>query len=375
MTTLTASANTQLDQLLEEICLTLTLTETQYNLAKERYQAIGKWLSQPSSALYLFRPEIYPQGSVRLQTTVKPIARLEYDLDLVCLLQLHPGLYQEPMIVYAMVEERLKANGLYSNKTERYKRCLRINYANEFHLDITPACPDPRIGCPYILVPDRKIQQWKPSNPIGYAAWFDQQSYCLTEAFAAKQVEPLPPNEPAHRKKPLRRVVQLLKRHRDVVFQGDEDAPRSIVLTTLAAQHYDGQRCITDALVGVLDNIVLSIESTPGMLAIPNPANPAEKFCEAWANNPDAYQKFVDFLYALQRRFRKLLGQTGLANIADSLQILFGESVTIKAIETYTDRMNHERKRQQVHFKPPVVGLTTATSGTRPVPKNTFYGK
>jgi len=83
---LTASANTQLDHLLEEICRTLSLTETQYNLAKERYQTIGTWLSQSSSALYRFSPEVYPQGSLRLQTPVKPIARLEYDLDLICLL-------------------------------------------------------------------------------------------------------------------------------------------------------------------------------------------------------------------------------------------------------------------------------------------------
>jgi hypothetical protein len=375
LTTLTASVNTQLDHLLEEICLTLSLTETQYNLAKERYQAIGTWLSQSSSALYRFSPEVYPQGSLRLQTPVKPIARLEYDLDLICLLHLHPGFYQEPMIVYAMVEERLKANGLYRNKIERYKRCLRITYANEFHLDITPACPDPRMGGTYILVPDRKMHQWKPSNPIGYATWFDQRSSCRTDAFTAKRVEPLPPNELVPSKAPLRRVVQLLKRHRDVVFQGDEDAPRSIVLTTLAAQHYDGQRCITDALVGVLDKIVLSIASTPGRLAIPNPANPAERFCEAWANNPEAYHKFVDFLYALQRRFRKLLGQTGLANIAQSLQILFGESITVKAIEAYTDRMHHERTRQQIHFRTSGVGLTTATARTRPIPKNTFYGQ
>ena len=146
MPILTASANTQLDHLLEEICLTLALTATQYEVAKEHYQAIGTWLSQSSSALSHFSPEIYPQGSVRLQTPVKPIAHLEFDLDLICLLHLHPAFYREPMTVYAMVEERLRANGLYRNKIERYKRCLRITYANEFHLDITPALPCPTHG-------------------------------------------------------------------------------------------------------------------------------------------------------------------------------------------------------------------------------------
>ena len=167
MTTLTASANTPLDQLLDEICLTLALTATQYDVAKERYQAIGTWLSQSSSALYCFRPEVYPQGSLRLQTPVKPIARLEYDLDLICLLHLHPGFYQEPMSVYAMVEERLKANGLYHNKIERYKRCLRINYANEFHLDITPACPDPAWAVHTFSFPTGKFNNGSRAIPSG----------------------------------------------------------------------------------------------------------------------------------------------------------------------------------------------------------------
>src|SRR5262245_31103358 len=120
---------------------------------------------------------------------------------------------------------------------------------------------------------------------------------------------------------------------------------------------------------------MLSIASTPGRLAIPNPANPAEQFCEACAHNPAAYHKVVELLYALQQRGRKLLGQTGLTNIAQSLNSLFGESVTTKAIEAYTDRMHHERTHQQIHFRTSGVGLTTATAGTSPIPKNTFYGQ
>lgn len=371
----TTSINAQLNQLLDDICMALQLTATQYDIAEERYQAIGTWLSEPNSPLYLFRPDIYPQGSVRLQTTVKPLARLEYDLDLVCLLQLNPQFHQHPMAVYDMVEARLKANGLYRGKVERYKRCLRINYANEFHLDITPAYPDPQLGGTCILVPDRKIERWKPSNPISYAEWFDKQTDRLVATFVTKRIEPLPPNGSANSKAPLRRVVQLLKRHRDVVFKEDENAPRSIALTTLAAYHYGGQVCTTDALVGILDNIVAHIASMPGVIEIPNPSNSNEKFSEAWENNPAAYRAFVDFMYAFQRRFHELLRQTGIANIANGLNTLFGESVTTKAIEAYTDRMNQARHRNQVHFNKVGVGLTAPISSTRPVPKNTFYGQ
>lgn len=39
-------------------------------------------------------------------------------------------------------------------------------------------------------------------------------------------------------KTPLQRAVQILKRHRDIMFAGDEDKPVSIIITTLAAKAY-----------------------------------------------------------------------------------------------------------------------------------------
>ena len=41
-------------------------------------------------------------------------------------------------------------------------------------------------------------------------------------------------------KTPLQRAVQILKRHRDIMFAGDEDKPVSIIITTLAAKAYQG---------------------------------------------------------------------------------------------------------------------------------------
>jgi hypothetical protein len=40
-------------------------------------------------------------------------------------------------------------------------------------MDILPAIPDPSRGGTALLVPDHDAQSWKPSNPKGYAAWFD----------------------------------------------------------------------------------------------------------------------------------------------------------------------------------------------------------
>lgn len=84
--------------------------------------------------------------------------------------------------------------------------------------------------------PDREqFRHWSDSNPRGFRAWFvARPEDRFMEARA--QVEPLPLPEQTDEKPPLKRVVQLLKRRPDIVFEGGEsDAPRSIVLTTLSA--------------------------------------------------------------------------------------------------------------------------------------------
>jgi len=164
---LTDSFDTQLDDLLERICVALELSRTQHKTAEGRYGAIGEWLSVPGSSLARFRPEIYPQGSLRIGTTVKPLARLEYDLDLVCELALDWQRIRNPVAVLDGVEQRLREHDTYRRMVERKNRCIRINYANEFHLDVLPACPHPGDGTDRVVVPDRKAQAWTASNPKG----------------------------------------------------------------------------------------------------------------------------------------------------------------------------------------------------------------
>jgi len=59
----TASANAQLDQMLEDACEGLQLTETQQKEAEGHYVAVGEWLSDEESPLHQFDPAIKTQGS------------------------------------------------------------------------------------------------------------------------------------------------------------------------------------------------------------------------------------------------------------------------------------------------------------------------
>jgi len=60
-----------LDSLLFEICESLQLTLTQHQKAVQRYGAIARTLDSPDTPFAKIESNLYPQGSMKLGTTVK----------------------------------------------------------------------------------------------------------------------------------------------------------------------------------------------------------------------------------------------------------------------------------------------------------------
>src|SRR6185312_17164056 len=116
--------------------------------------------------------QIYPQGSIALGTTVRPLATAEFDVDLVCHLPSIKSV-SDAQSIKTLVGDRLKEHGTYKERLEEKQRCWRIHYANQFHLDITPSIPNSGCHRGGELVPDKVLKEWKPTNPKGYIAQFD----------------------------------------------------------------------------------------------------------------------------------------------------------------------------------------------------------
>lgn len=323
------------DHILHEIGRTLQITPTQYERARSAYEAVGDWLKDAASPLAPHRPQIYPQGSMALRTTVRPLHGEEFDLDLVCELA---GWTDNAMALYRAVGNRLRDHERYGRILEGKKRCWRLNYAGDFHLDALPG-RDARNHFRFAIeVPDRSVQGWKASNPRGYVLWFEDRArpyYALLEARRA----PLPTFDPGDAGDPLRRAVQVLKRHRDIRFDADpENAPRSIVLTTLAAKHYRGQESVGEALLGSLVGIQVEIANTDGILEVPNPTNPEENFADTWKDNRKAYDDFVAYVHQFVSDLRALFTAPFNEQFSHRFERLFGASVAKKAIDAYNDR-------------------------------------
>ena len=370
--------NTQVDDLLKGVCDELQLVPTKYDQAVKRYQAVCNWLEVDSSVVAVFNPTIYPQGSMKIGTTVKPLGREEYDLDFVCEFRFSVSQLQSPLQLLKLLEARLRQHELYRSILEMKNRCVRLNYANQFHMDILPACPDPQGGGSCLFVPDRKSRSWSFSNPKGYADWFESRCelalrLLMEQRRLMAKAEPIPPQQAAEEKAVLKRVVQLLKRWRDVHYQREPKlAPISMVLTTMAAQAYGGERTVTGALTSVLNNVVSLVAQSAPRVFVLNPANRKEDLSERW-NDAAQYRAFVDGARELHERWSKALVTNGIQNVSNELRHVFGEPVEA-ALKKQAVTLQELREKSSLRVSQAGSLTVIPTHGVRVRP-NTFHGK
>lgn len=338
----------RLNLLLTDLAEELDVPPSRYEEAEGRYEAVGDWLGRDDSALSPFRPLIYPQGSFALGTAVRPLSEDDYDVDSVCLLQEYPPTLTQSRLK-SLVGDRLK------HPTSRYRkmiqppqggrRCWSIKYADDtrFHLDVLPAIPDEydwllTLGVPGFLaesairITDRESwhdeTDWPRSNPKGYAEWFKEQMRVRLEAgrrlLALERNADIETIADYEVRTPLQRLVQLLKRHRNIRYAGDDDKPTSIILTTLAASSYDNEENPVETLLAVVPRMRAAIRRVNGVWWVPNPVNPRENFADRWADQPRRVALFFEWLEAVEREHEELLSAHAEANTAAYLESAYG---------------------------------------------------
>ncbi len=367
----------QIDGYLEGICEKLQISPSKHKLAEERYLAVAGWLNAEGSQLAIYRPSIFPQGSLRIGTTVKLLRRKEFDLDFVCELNADCRQFSNPVSLLDLLERRIRDHKLYREMCERKNRCVRIYYADDFYMDILPACPDKEAGGTCLLVPDREAHGWKASNPKGYAEWFESKAR-KKKVVIKRGIEPIPDQEDTDEKPILKLAVQLLKRGRDIMFAKDpENAPISIVLTTLAATHYGMESSVNLAIINILRRVTAEIQSLPrgGRIVVCNPSNAGEDLSERWKDNREAWQAFVNFIGVFQQQWQALNQQRGIDAIAGALEKLFGEEPTKTVVKEAALAVQAKRQAGalSVAKSSGIIVDRGAPDSTR-IRSNTFYG-
>lgn len=365
-------------KILESIIEQIELPDRAYEQAVERYEALQDWVKKPTSKLAGYDPHVFVQGSFALGTAIKPVdPNDDYDLDLST--KLRTGVTQEANSqeqLKTLLGEELaayaKANG-FNEGPESKRRCWRLNYSDSthgkigFHMDVVPGIPEKadRSRRRVLLMEQRQMTrqlaeslvktamsitddqhahykaqnapEWPSSNPEGYTAWFQHQMRGTQDSTIKAEAQF--DNVPLYRRKrPLQRIVQLLKWHRDQMFRSPtakDSKPISAIITTLAATYYEPGADIVASLRTVLQGLKAFADS--GATKVPNPVNPEENFADKWEEA--AYAKydlkgaFKRWAYQVSRDFEKYLSATSPQLLREAVQRDLGYSLSVQGTD------------------------------------------
>lgn len=421
-----STMKTQFNRILELLSGNLSITKSQHEAAVQSYKAVGKYLSNVNSSLAEFQPYIKPQGSFIIGTTIQSIDEDgDIDLDVVCEFKKKPDNWAQIHLKNA-VGDRLKESDRYKEMLDdEGRRCWTLKYRENaessnqrYHMDILPAL----ISSGYSIILERamsadtyekfdelrlsitdkeesgyntetKPEYWKQSNPYGYAIWFmniaktingiKKRTYSLNEA-----VKPAP--EYQEDRLPLQRVVQLLKRHRDIYFKNQIDTevkkqkPISCIITTLAARAYRGEEELIEALWGVVNRMENEIEFKldPKLEKevewISNPTNISENFADRWNDEGSVRREnFYRWLEQVKADLSDAQSKTGLQNISESLKSSFGKDAVLKTFNDYgtRSRLLTESGNNYADRKSGILGTVGATlTNVSKVKAHNFHG-
>lgn len=375
-----------LEKILNSIAKDIDITEQMFDAAEAEYKAMSKWIDANTKE---YRVVIYPQGSFSLGTAVRPLDREDdFDIDFV-------WEYQEDYGFSAKELKSTESKSIISKykrveHIEEKRRCWQVTYSHlpNFHMDIIPAVKRDQ----YIDITDQiDAQNYKylGSNPQAYTNWFlgkqkavrqmifdslSQQRHMRFDA----EIKPIKEYEV---KTPLQKTIQLLKRHRDVMFRDDinNTKPISIIITTIAAQLYEHQNSIVETLQGFINGIDEYMRTTykNGKYSIPNPTYTGgqdENFAEKWNLHSERVAAFKRWISQLKQDFNlDKLSKIDTIALGKHLQSIMGERTANRVINDYAKKMHEDlvAATKKIDTKTGTIKST----GTVAIKGNHHYGK
>jgi hypothetical protein len=274
--------------------------------AENRYKELGRHVAR-KLGIGENDAHVLIQGSMRTQTTIAGDGRENFDIDVVVKLcgPRFEGLRESESFFKQFGTSLEGLDG--AGEARPKNRCWRLPYPGEpFYFDVTPAIPmSEEITATHLRVRD-PVTTWSPSNPEEFADWFCtiankrfpfQEERLRKLAFEAKTTVDSMPKEKVRIDDILRRMVQLMKLHRDSYYKRQSEArreckPISIILVTLAANAYDEivmneahlHSSAIEVALEVVERMPKFIDRRAG-IRVDNPALPGkagENFAEKW---------------------------------------------------------------------------------------------
>ena len=242
------------------------------------------------------------QGSYALGTLIKPVDdNDEYDADIQIVMNPNPQWGAKDYVLE--INRTLAGNKNYADKLRLKTRCVTVDYAGDFHLDVVPRVTIS--GKHYVC--NRTDNKFEETDGIGYRDWFNEKNRITGRN--------------------LKRVVRLLKHLRD---HKNSFTAKSILLTTLAGNSIKSSdegtaavSTVADTLETVLSRMNDYLQQHPNMPVIKNPVLPSEDFNRHWDQR--RYANFRNRVQSYAQTAKQAKAEPSAEKAIKLWQELFGD--------------------------------------------------
>ncbi len=289
---------------------TVNLNKTRIVNLNSRVEAITKFIKNSDTFKDYFE-ETKKQGSWAHKTIIKPSDKKpEFDADVLLFMEKVDGWEAKDYI--SKLYSLFRSSDTYIDKTSRGTRCVTLDYADEFHIDIVPIFEDGGFWGTELKVCNRIENVFEETNPEGYTKWFlDKNKYTGNNN--------------------LIKVVKLAKYLRDI--KGNFSV-KSILLTTLLGMQVNDDFLLGDnkdedypdlptSLKTIFNRMDAFLQVNPILPEITNPSLETETFTRHW--DQDIYTNFREKINLYTERINDAYDEEDKVESAKKWQNVFGD--------------------------------------------------
>lgn len=357
------------DRILAEIAISSQLPPSLHKKACQRFKAAREHLE----ADVRFEGNVehfYPQGSMAIDATISTRGTdNEYDLDFISQLG---GRFRHMSALDILKEVESAYQNYPVQKIVRQTRCVTLYYADNMHLDITPALRaygrlDREGWITHAKGPRTSSDDhFVDMNAYGFIAWYRERTpieqrlakamrdhwLALDTGLEAAEIDEVPEQCDFVVKNTATLALQLLKRFRNVRYANyNGRIPPSVMLSYYAGIAAKPDMSLSDMLIRQANWIVGDIEQASGygqLLRVTNPICEADVFTDRWPTSLAQQNEFATMLKDLVAGIEAAKrGEVFPNQLMDWLRVGFGDRVVTMAADRMADEIGGGVRRAE----------------------------
>lgn len=286
----------------------VNLNQHRIDALESRVSTITNFLKGSDSLKASFITAI-PQGSYAHRTIIKPtVKKAVFDADVVVYLKPIKG--WEPKDYIQKIYELFNNSSLYRGKASRQTRCVKLNYAGEFHIDVVPCIRKGGLLGQQDFVCNKLTNQLESCSSVEYSDWVKGNNKVVANNNLIKSI----------------RLFKYLRDHKQTF------SVKSILLTTILVSQVtswdkylgtDDFKDLPTTFKNLFNRLNEWLDENDSMPIVNNPVDGEENFNRHWDENK--YQNFKSQVKKYNAWANDAYGEMDKAKSITKWQKIFGD--------------------------------------------------